>query len=102
MSTKINVQCEIRDMRILKDTLNQMGINFTEQNQDVLAIQRAYMPITINTRTGDLSHDSAHTGEVKNIRIQYAANFCREQCIREGNQIKEEVDANGHITIQIL
>jgi hypothetical protein len=102
MSTKINVQCEIRDSRILKDTLSRMNISYTEKNQDVLAIQRAYMPITFNTKTGDASYDSASTREVESIMKQYAASFCRDQAIREGNQIQEEVDANGDIIIHTL
>ena len=71
MSTKINIQCEIRDMRILKDTLAQMNIAYTEQNQDVLAIKRAYMPITINTANGHVECDSVSSKEVDNIVKQY-------------------------------
>ena len=102
MSTKINVQCELRDNAILKDTLKQMGIDFSAKSQDVITIQRAYAPIMINTSTGELSYDSAATREIESITKRYAANFLKDQCLREGNHVEEEIDSNGDIRIHIL
>ena len=102
MSRKVCVQTEIRDMLILKDTLKQMGHNFTEVNADVIEMQRAYNNIQFNTKTGDVSYDDAQTNEVNTIKQTYAVNFYRDRAIKEGNQVQEVKRANGEIEIRIL
>jgi hypothetical protein len=86
----------------MKDTLTQMGINYKELNQDCVQIGRQWNPIEINAATGEISYDSAHEREVDGIKQNYMANVFRDKAIREGNQIKEEVSANGDIIIHVL
>ena len=101
MSTKINVSCEIRDSLILKDTLKQMGINFSENNAGIITMKLAY-GVEIDPNSGKLSYDSSDTTRINNIQQTYTANFYRDKAIREGNQVKEETLANGEIRINIL
>jgi predicted Ser/Thr protein kinase len=87
-------------MLIMKDTLKQLGHNFTETKQDVLEIQASYMPICINGVTGMIDYDDAHTKTVDRIKQQYMANFYRAQAIKEGMQVKQEVH-NGEIILRL-
>ena len=102
MSCKIVVQFELRDMLILKDTLKQMGHDFIEQNQDVVAIRRSYHNIEFNGKTGEISYDDMNTSEVNDIKQQYMVNFYKDRAIKEGMQIKETKLANGEIELHLL
>ena len=102
MSRKVCVQTEIRDMLILKNTLEQLGHKFTEKNQDIIEIQRSYHPIKFETRTGEISYDEMNTKEVHAIKQAYAVNFYKDQAIKEGNQVQEVKLDNGDIRINIL
>jgi hypothetical protein len=98
MSTKLIVQTQIRGMAILKATLEEMNLNFTE-SEDVITIRAAY-PITVNLRTGDLNYDSDQKNQVQELIQQYAANFVKDEYIREGSSIvSQEVDQQGRIHI---
>ena len=102
MSRKVVCTTEIRDMLILKDTLKQMGHNFSEVNADIIEIQRSYNNIQFNTKTGNVSFDDAQTHEVNTIKQAYAVNFYKDQAIKEGNQIQEVKRATGEIEIRII
>jgi hypothetical protein len=102
MSRKVEVNFEVRDMLIIKDTLKQMGINFDEISQDQVSIGRSYHNITIDAKTGNISYDEANTGEVNKIKQTYMVNFYKDRAIREGMQIKEEVQTNGEIVLNII
>jgi hypothetical protein len=93
---------EIRDMLILKETLKQMGHNFSETNADVIEMQRSYNNIQFNVKTGEVSFDDAQTQEVNKIKQAYAVNFYKDQAIKEGNQVQEVKRTNGEIEIRIL
>ena len=100
MSAKLCVQFEVRDMLIMRDTLKQLGHNFTEVSQERLEIQRSYNPIVI--QDGSISFDSANQSEVNQIKQTYMVNYYKDQAIREGMQVKEEVNDNGEIVLNII
>jgi hypothetical protein len=102
MSRKIIVQFEIRDMFILKETLKQMGHDFIEKSQDVVAIQRSYNDIMFNAETGKVSYDEVNVSEVNAIKQQYMVNFYKDQAIKEGMQIREQKLSNGNIELHLL
>jgi hypothetical protein len=102
MSRKIIVQFEIRDMLILKDTLKEMGHDFIEKSQDVVAIRRAYNDIEFNAETGNVSYDEVNVSEVNAIKQQYMVNFYKDQAIKEGMQIREQKLSNGNIELHLL
>ena len=102
MSRKVVCMTEIRDMLILKETLKQMGHNFSETNADVIEMQRSYNNIQFNVKTGEVSFDDAQTQEVNKIKQAYAVNFYKDQAIKEGNQVQEVKRTNGEIEIRIL
>jgi hypothetical protein len=101
MSQKICVQSEIRDMLILKDTLNQLGHNFNEISAEVVEIKRSWNPISFNTSTGAVSYDNAHLNEVNQIKQTYMVNFYKNQAIQEGMNVTESVNASGEIELHI-
>lgn len=96
MSRKIEVQFEIREMLIMKDTLNQMGIRFSDQGNS-LHIEGSYGGINITASS--IKYDSVSGSQVNKIKQQYMVNFYRDKAIKEGMQIHEEVQANGEIHI---
>ena len=102
MSEKIEIQCEIRSMLIMKDTLTNMGINYREIGDHRLAISRSYNDIEIDSNTGQVSCDSAQRTEVDKITQEYMVNFLKDKAVREGNKYREERLANGEIELHIL
>jgi len=100
MSNLISVSFEVRNMAIMKDTLKQMGLEATEQNE-TLTIMRNRYPISINASTGEISFDSDQRREVDQIKQTYMENFYRDRAIREGMKIHKEVKANGAIELYL-
>jgi hypothetical protein len=101
MSRKVNVHFEVRSMLIMKDTLKQLGHNFTETQKDILSIQMSYMPTIINGVTGQIDYDDSNTKTVDKIKQQYMANFYRDQAIKEGMQVQQEVSKTGEIILRL-
>ena len=100
MSRKICIQTEIRDKLILKDTLKEMGFDFTE-NRDVIEMNRAYHNLSINTESGKVSYDDANAGEFNKITTQYTVNFYKDKALKEGNQLVQETTSDGKIVLRI-
>jgi len=92
---------EIRDMVILKDTLSQLGHNFTEVSEEIVEINRSYHPIRFNSKTGQVSYDDMCTSEVNSIKQKYMVNFYKDCAIKEGMQIRETVSATGEIELHV-
>jgi|GEM_PF-2243196 len=101
MSRQIVAQSEIRDLRIAKDTLEQMGISYREASENILSIKRSYRDIVINCHLGQVSYDNMYQAEVNRIQQTYMANFFKDRAIREGNQCQQTVNENGEIVITI-
>jgi len=99
MSAKIVCQTELHDSVILRETLKELGLTYTEQGDEVLQIINSSYPITINMKTGDVNYDSDQSREIDKIKQQYAFNFIRDQYLKEGTDIHHEVEANGTIHI---
>jgi len=102
MSQKICVQFEVREALIMKDTIKEMGHDFTETKQDVLTIQASYSPIVIDCNVGEIRCDSASQNTVNQIKQQYMVNFYRDKAIKEGMQLQQETKANGEIIINMI
>lgn len=102
MSQKICVQFEVRESAIMKNTLTELGHDFTEPREDVMTIQASYRNITIDCNAGNITFDSAATGTVNKIKQQYMINFYRDKAIKEGMQIQEEVKDNGEVIINMI
>jgi hypothetical protein len=102
MSRKIEVQFEVRNALIMKETLKQMGLNYNEINDHQLEVSRRYNSISINSNSGKISFDSDDQSMVNGIKQGYTVNFYKDQAIREGNQLREEVDARtGEVTLYV-
>jgi len=98
MSRKVNVQFQVNSMAIMRSTLTEMGMEFSEKN-NAISVKRSYHPITINGDTGEISYDSDNEREVKLIKQNYATNFYMDRAIREGAQLVKTVVGNKvHLT----
>jgi len=102
MSEKIIIECEVRSMLIMKDTLEQMGFNYKELDDHRVQISQSYHNITIDSNTGRISCDSANRREVNKITQEYMLNFFKDKAIKEGNKFREERLANGEVELHIL
>jgi len=101
MSTKINVNFEVRNAVIMKDTLQQLSIQYEETNPDVLLIRRAYNNTVIDANKGKITYDSDFTCEIDKIKQKYMVNWYRDQAIREGMNVEEEVKSNGEVVLHV-
>jgi hypothetical protein len=84
-------------MLIMKDTLKQMGIDYTELNENQIDVKTNYRATNIDALTGQISYDSSDENIVNQIKQGYTVNFYKDQAIREGMQIHEERQANGEV-----
>ena len=101
MSDDIHVEFEIRSMFIMKDTLREMGINYSECSENVVEIERPSQNIIINGDTGEISLDSDNKSELDVILQKYQVAWYKDNCIRQGNRVKEEVTASGEVILRV-
>ena len=102
MSEEITIQCEIRSMLIMKDTLKQMGVDYRELDDHRIEMKRSYHNMVIDSQTGIISCDSSQRSEVNNIKKEYMVNFFKDKAVKEGNKFKETRKANGEVEIHII
>ena len=102
MSQEVDVEFEVRSMDIMKDTLTKMEIEFSEIGKNEVTIKKSYNNITINSDTGRISYDEGYQRQVDEICQQYMVNWYKDRAIREGNEIQEEVMANGEVHLHVL
>jgi hypothetical protein len=98
MSAQITAKIEIRDMRILKDTLEKMGYKFTETGNEI-SINTGYRGIRF---CGDkVTYDSGQGQTVNEIKCQYALNFKKQELANLGLPF-EVVETEKQIEISVL
>ena len=73
MSCKIQTFFAVRNMKIMQDSLNKLGFNYTEKGDGTLAIKRRYKNIVISEDM--ISCDSANQHEVNKIKVEYGRNL---------------------------
>jgi len=83
MSAKVEAKIEIRDMRILKDTLTRMGYKTNERNNGI-AIKEGYRDIFFDLDKQKVVHDSYEASTVNNIKAQYAFDFEKNRLAQLG------------------
>lgn len=88
-------------MDIMRQTLNELKYSYNEAN-DLITIEGSYGGIAIDSNAGRIKYDSVHQQKVDKIKQSYTTNFYKDQAIREGNQIRESVNEQGIITLQII
>jgi len=103
MSRGITVSFEVRDMRIMKDTIKEMGLKFDEVTQEQIQIQRFRRPIVISSAgEGSISFDEEDRKTVCDIRKNYGVNYYRDRAIREGMDVEVKKQANGEVKIELF
>lgn len=101
MSRRVCVQFEVRNALIMKDTLKQMGIDYTENRTNVFQISDGYRGMTINAENNTMTYDNMNVKRANEIKQQYMRNYYKDQAIREGMQFKEEVNSKGEIILHL-
>lgn len=101
MSREINVQFEVRNMLIMKDTLKKLGFDYREIGDHQLNIRRNYHPISIDSKTGMITYDEMDNKIVNQIRQGYTTAFYKDKAIREGCQVSQETNSQGEIVLHI-
>ena len=102
MSRKVNVQFEIRSMLIMKDTLKQMGFDYTELSDSKLSARVGRYPLTIDSAKGLINYDEDDRSEVDHLKQEYMISWYRDKAIREGMQLKSERQTNGDVVLTLL
>lgn len=98
MSNLIHLESHVNNAPVLCDTLTSMNIGYTVHGDNVKISSHRY-PITFNTKTGHISCDSDMMKDVNKIKQNYTLKIYRRQAILEGNQMHQEVQANGEIVV---
>ncbi len=102
MSRKVVVQFEVHSAEIMRDTLEELNIVFSENKaKTVFTIKHKYNNIEINSNTNQITHDDTGLKKVNKIKRTYAVNWYRDRAIKEGMQIREEVNAKGQIELHV-
>ena len=102
MSREVEVQFEVRNMAIMRQTLEQMGITFNEVNAECIEISRSYHNIRIDAKAAAIAYDEGNVQEVNTIKQNYMNAWYTNQAILEGNEVEREVKADGSIEITVL
>lgn len=95
MSGKIIVRGELRDRKILKDTLEQMGLTFTENGSGPIQVQSHY-GMTISET--EINCDTVDRHTANEIKAQYQKNFQISQLALTGESY-EVVETADKISI---
>jgi len=101
MSKEIKVSFEIHNRAILKKALSQLGYVFTETGDEIAVSGDFYMPVRFNIAHKDVSFDNMDTKKVNAIKQAYSVGYYRDQAIREGSQVAQEVMSDGSIRLRI-
>ena len=83
MSAKVEAKIEIREMRILKDTLEKMGYKYNE-NGNCLSVRAGYRDIHFDLDNQKATHDSGESHIVQDIKVQYALSFEKNRLAQLG------------------
>ena len=99
MSTKVNIKTEIRDSKILKDTLKQLNINYKESDS-LISISAAYHNTSFNLLDGTVSYDDMNKEKVNQICRNYQKNLVVSNA-NLNNHIVESITENQNNEIII-
>jgi hypothetical protein len=83
MSGKITVQCELRDKLILKDTLEKMGLSFTEKD-GVISVTNIRYEMTITDES--IKCDTIDNYRAEEIKWKYQQNLQERNLVLSGSQ----------------
>jgi hypothetical protein len=98
MSCQITAKIDIRDMRILKDTLEKMGYKFKESGKGI-TVNEGYRSIRITE--SEVTFDTGNEHIVNDIKVQYAFNFKKQELASLGLPY-EVVETEKQIEISVL
>jgi hypothetical protein len=102
MSTKVNVNTEIRNSKILKDTLEQLKIKCNEDKQnEIITIQIAYNNMIFDLKNGHVSYDSGHKGQIDNINRNYQKNLVLMNANKNNHVVESVNESNDGIIITL-
>jgi len=89
-------------MDIMLQTLDELKYSYNKNSNEMVTVSGTYGGITIDGNAGKIKYDSVHQTKVDKIKQNYTVNFYRDQAIREGNEIRQSVNDQGIITLQII
>ena len=101
MSREVHVNFAVKSLNIMKRTLNEMGIAYSELGE-ILRITRNYHDIAIDAGRGSIGYDHVNEQEVNQIKQNYMINWYKNEAIKEGMQLRQERQANGAVVLTLL
>jgi len=99
MSTEVIGTTQIRDMLILKKTLEEMGISFQELSEETLAWGTRYNRMQVNVATGQIKYDSMNKSQVQELQQQYGKQFIMYEIAKKGHCVESVQTVGDNIEI---
>ena len=100
MSQQVTTQTEIRNVDILKETLKEMGINYSEIDDHTYAWGTGYNRMSVDVNNGEVKYDHMYGAKLDEFKMTYSKNNVRASILKKGHRIKsQKVLADGRIEI---
>lgn len=100
MSKQVKCITTIKNLQILKKTLDEVGIHYSENN-DIVAIEsrEAYDKIEFNLKNGDVDYDEMQQRKLNEIKQNYSKNFILNEIAIKGHRVTSVKNIGNNIEI---
>ena len=99
MSKRVQGITQIRDLLILKKTLEEMGISYKELSAERIAWGAGYDHVEVNLESGKVSYDEMRKQYIDNVQQNYSKNFILQQIAIKGHRIESVKTVGADIEI---
>lgn len=99
MSKQVQATTQIKDRNILKKSLEEMGIKFTESG-DTVSWGSGYQRCSVDFGSGKMSYDDQFGLNLNGVMQKYSVNFVKHTLNKLGHKVKStKTLANGKVEI---
>lgn len=99
MSCRVTVHCDIRNMKLLRETLDEMGYNYTDKENGV-TVKSGFRNIEIS-ENGKVVGDSGSRSTIDKINQTYQKNNVRANALKQGHMIESIREVGEDIVLEI-
>jgi hypothetical protein len=87
MSKTVKGITHIREMAILKKTLEEMNISFKDLSAEKIAFGQGYDRVTIDVTNGDVHYDEMRKQFIDTLQQNYSKNFILAEILKKGHKV---------------
>jgi hypothetical protein len=99
MSKQVKGITLIRDVLILKKTLQEMGISFHELNAESLTFGTGYDKVTVHTDSGQVQYDEMRHQFIDDMQKTYSKNQILNEIAIKGHRVESVRQVGANIEI---